>query len=336
MPGLPVDLSGMVKPPFNYTGCKFKLLPQLIPLFDYERDSFVDLFTGGGSVWCNLAPYYDRVIANDIIGDLVDIQRLLLSGDGIVAETQALCVEKTDKAGYHALRDDYNQRPSAAKLWALMLCCNNNMMRFNAARRFNQTFGRRSWNASTTEKVARYTSHIRSLESRIAHMREDFEAVPIPPGSMVYVDPPYSNTEAGYNSYWKKNDDVRLFAHLQHLTLEGHAIAVSGVREHNGKRSPLIDMLEQAGWHVSKLEADYNVVSKVGLKQTDEVVLTNYNVACLVTHRPTTPAAMNGGRRSHGSAPTRLTAGPPPFLPKGQVLSSRRSPGFAHFKGSAT
>ena len=46
MPGLPVDLSGMVKPPFNYTGCKFKLLPELIPLFDYDRDSFVDLFTG--------------------------------------------------------------------------------------------------------------------------------------------------------------------------------------------------------------------------------------------------------------------------------------------------
>ena len=275
------------------------------------------------------------MIANDIIGDLVDIQRQLLRGDGIVAETRALCVEKTDKAGYHALRDDYNQRPSAAKLWALMLCCNNNMMRFNAARRFNQTFGRRSgtrpqWKRSPG--IPRISGASKAGSPTCARTSR----LSLYPWSMVYVDPPYSNTEAGYNSYWKKNDDVRLFAHLQHLTLGGHAIAVSGVREHNGKRSPLIDMLEQAGWHVSKLDADYNVVSKVGLKQTDEVVLTNYNVACLVTHRPATPVAMSGGRISHFSARTQLTAGLPPFLPMGQALSSRRFPCFAHFKESTT
>ncbi len=86
----------------------------------------------------------------------------------------------------------------------------------------------------------------------------------------------YSNTEAGYNAYWLRDDDARLFRYLLKLSDQGHALAVSGVEQHNGKRCPLIDLLQQAGWQTNRLKADYNVVSKVGLKQTDEVVLTNY------------------------------------------------------------
>jgi len=39
----------LVQPPFNYTGSKYRLLPQLMPMFDYRRPALVDLFTGGGS-----------------------------------------------------------------------------------------------------------------------------------------------------------------------------------------------------------------------------------------------------------------------------------------------
>lgn len=37
-----------LKNPFNYTGAKYKLLPQLLPLFPDRIDNFVDLFGGGG------------------------------------------------------------------------------------------------------------------------------------------------------------------------------------------------------------------------------------------------------------------------------------------------
>ena len=37
-----------IEPPLNYTGSKFKLLEQLIPMFDYSKSYFVDIFTGGG------------------------------------------------------------------------------------------------------------------------------------------------------------------------------------------------------------------------------------------------------------------------------------------------
>jgi DNA adenine methylase Dam len=267
----------LVQPPFNYTGSKYRLLPQLMPMLDFSRPTLVDLFTGGGSVWCNLAPYFERVIANDIIRNLIEAQQALLDGDAIISETKALCVAKDNKPGYHRLRDDYNLAPTAAKYFALTLCCNNNMARFNASFKFNQTFGRRTWNSSTTEKVLRYTAHIRAYRSRVRLVPTDFARVAIPDNSMVYVDPPYSNTEAGYNAYWRKDDDRRLFEHLLRLQDRGHAIAVSGVIRHNGKECPLLNLLIDAGWQTHLLRSDYSVVSKVGPKDSQEVLLTNYD-----------------------------------------------------------
>lgn len=38
----------LIKSPLNYTGGKFKLLPQILPLFPNDINTFVDLFGGGG------------------------------------------------------------------------------------------------------------------------------------------------------------------------------------------------------------------------------------------------------------------------------------------------
>lgn len=43
---------------FNFTGSKFKILDQIIPLFDKDKEIFVDLFAGGGSVYINVLDYY--------------------------------------------------------------------------------------------------------------------------------------------------------------------------------------------------------------------------------------------------------------------------------------
>jgi site-specific DNA-adenine methylase len=59
----------MIETPFNYTGSKFKLLEQLLPEFDTTKSTFVDVFTGGGSVYTNVLDKYEKVIVNDIITD---------------------------------------------------------------------------------------------------------------------------------------------------------------------------------------------------------------------------------------------------------------------------
>jgi len=80
----------MIETPFNYTGSKHKLLTQLLPEFDYTKPYFVDLFMGGGSVYTNVVDKYQKVIANDIIGDLVGIHKSLLEGDEIIEKTKSI------------------------------------------------------------------------------------------------------------------------------------------------------------------------------------------------------------------------------------------------------
>ena len=54
----------MIQSPLNYTGGKFKLLRQILPLFPKNIDTFVDLFCGGCNVGLNVE--CNQVIYNDL------------------------------------------------------------------------------------------------------------------------------------------------------------------------------------------------------------------------------------------------------------------------------
>ena len=54
----------LIKSPLNYTGGKFKLLPQILPLLPDDIGTFVDLFCGGGNVGVNIRA--EKIICNDI------------------------------------------------------------------------------------------------------------------------------------------------------------------------------------------------------------------------------------------------------------------------------
>ena len=54
----------LVKSPLNYTGGKYRLLPQIQRLFPKGISTFIDLFCGGGDVAINTDSR--RVVANDI------------------------------------------------------------------------------------------------------------------------------------------------------------------------------------------------------------------------------------------------------------------------------
>jgi site-specific DNA-adenine methylase len=66
----------MIQTPLNYTGSKFKLLEQILPQMDYTKSHFIDLFCGGGSVYTNVLDKYDKILANDIISDLIGMLKL--------------------------------------------------------------------------------------------------------------------------------------------------------------------------------------------------------------------------------------------------------------------
>lgn len=270
-------LTRMIETPFNYTGSKFKLLEQLIPLFDKTKPVFVDLFAGGGSVYTNIAPFYSSIVVNDIIGDLIGIhQKLIFDTENTVSMVKSLCVAKDDQVGYHLLRDSYNANPNPEKLFALMLCCTNNMMRFNKKFKFNQTFGKRTFNPRTQLKIEAFSQALQPYKDKIQFEAQSFEKIVCSPDTMCYVDPPYTQTEAGYNSYWGKEDDLGLFDYCKQLDSMKASFAVSGIQSHDGRSCRLIDLLLEAGFHKTSIECDYNKVSRKGAKETTEVLITNY------------------------------------------------------------
>ena len=267
----------MIETPFNYTGSKFKLLKQLLPEFDYSKPYFIDLFTGGGSVYTNIADKYQKILANDIIKDLIGIHQQLLNSDDIIDYTKSICPDKTDQQSFLNLRTDYNLNPSPEKLWALMLSCTSNMMRFNQKFEFNQTFGKRTWNQSTESKVKSFTQYIRQYRDKIRFTSKAFDQVNISSDkAMVYCDPPYSNTEAGYNAYWKKDDDIKLYNYLLDIDRKGSSFMISGSLKHAGESCKLLEDLIKDGFSCKVLDYDYNKVSRVGNKETQEVIIKNY------------------------------------------------------------
>lgn len=268
----------MIETPFNYTGSKYRLLDQLLPEFDYGKKFFVDLFSGGGSVYTNVLDKYERVLVNDIIKELVGIHKGLLESDDIIEKTKSLCPSKDDQESFLKLRESFNQEKSPEKLWSLMLSSTNNMMRFNQKFLYNQTFGKRSCNDNTQKKVDIFTEHVRKYKDRLFFTSQTFNDIKInrPLDTFVYVDPPYSNTEAGYNSYWKKDDDKKLYDYCVNLNDSGGSFCVSGVLSHDGENCVLLDLLIKKGFQYKELDFDYNKVSRKGKKETTEIIIKNY------------------------------------------------------------
>jgi site-specific DNA-adenine methylase len=163
-------------------------------------------------------------------------------------------------------------------------------MRFNQKFKYNQTFGKRSWNDNTDKKVETFTNHIRQYKDKIRFKSVAFDQIEISSDKiMFYADPPYGRvkngdgsigkkqiSEAGYNAFWKEDDDIKLYNYLKSIDEKGSSFMVSGVLNHDGKTCWMLDKLIQDGCRSKELQFDYNKVSRKGDKVTTEVIIMNY------------------------------------------------------------
>ena len=101
----------MIQSPLNYTGGKFKLLPQILPHFPKNIDTFVDLFCGGCNVGINVEA--NTVIYNDLNEHLLYFRQVFLyckvafQSCGVVQRCEfAVVLEVADYLGgdNHAVR----------------------------------------------------------------------------------------------------------------------------------------------------------------------------------------------------------------------------------------
>lgn len=281
-----------INPPFNYTGNKYKLLDQLLPMFDYNKPSFIDLFTGGGSIYCNVLDKYNKILANDIISDLIGIHKQLVLSNKIIDDVKNLVVNKDDKEGFLKLRESYNTNPTPAKLWALVLCSTNNMMRFNKHMKYNQTFGKRTYNPNTEKKINNYIELIRPYKNKMYFTNKDFNDIPLTINAFYYIDPPYGFimdkngdmlnkqiTDVGYNRYYKKDNEIKLYNYIQNINKIGATFMISGLYEHNENKSWILQKLINDGFNYKKLDMSYKKISRIKKdKKSQEIIIYNYDI----------------------------------------------------------
>ena len=273
-----------IKSPMNYTGGKYKLLNQILPLFPKNINTFVDLFTGGCNVAVNVNA--NKIIANDLCTQVIDMYKGVQNNnteksikmiDNMINEYK---LTKENKEGYLELRNTYNNGNKGWAIFYTLLCYSfNNQIRFNKKDEFNMPFGKRCFNIALKKKFKDFSTAIHN--KNITFTNNDFRDLDINKlgeNDFVYLDPPYLVTEATYNTGWNEETERDLLSLCDKLNDKGIKFAISNVLEHNGSKNEiLIDWSKK--YNVNYLNYDYsncNYHKKDNGHKSVEVLITNY------------------------------------------------------------
>src|SRR5574344_1093411 len=222
----------MINSPLNYTGNKWKLLEQIIPLL-MKKEEFVDVFAGSGLVGLNsksstivlndnnnitiqLLKYfkntkYNKIIKNmDFIISKYNFTDSDKNGLHYYKEEKHEGLSKYNKEAFNLLKDDYNNEQSIAKLFALIIFGFNHYIRFNSCGVFNVPVGKVDYSTTLRKKTKEYCKKkkkknviISNKDFRDKTLYENLEA-------FYYFDPPYLITQAPYNTKWNEKDEIDL------------------------------------------------------------------------------------------------------------------------------
>lgn len=287
-------MSNYIKSPMNYTGGKYKLLPQILPFFPTEINTFVDLFTGGGNIAVNVNA--NKIIANDfephIIGIYKTFQKYeieeLIKTIEVAIQAFGLTIENADnfnnfRAYYNKHIEDGYSFIMPIMLYVLICYSFNHQFRFNSKGEFNMPFGknRSQWNNTMKKNLINFHKVI--TEKNIIFTNKDFNELKIDKLSsndFVYCDPPYLITCATYNEKdgWNENSERKLLELLDKLNSQSVKFALSNVLFSKGKTNDILIEWSKK-YNVHHLDYTYqncNYHTKDKESKPDEVLITNY------------------------------------------------------------
>lgn len=280
----------LVKSPLNYTGGKFKLLPQILPLLPENIDRFVDLFCGGANVGVNVNA--NKIVCNDIENHVIEFLQKCkeLNSQEIINilknTISTYGLSKTNREGFEKIREDYNNGNNSWNMfYAMVTNAFNYQIRFNKNGGYNMPFGKdRSWFSPELEKkLIKFVDCLKTKE--IKFINKDFSTIKIETltkDDLVYCDPPYLITCASYNEQdgWNETKERQLYELLDNIHSQGSRFAFSNVFESKGKSN---DMLKEWSkkYTVNYLNhtygnCNYHAKDK-SENSTVEVLITNYN-----------------------------------------------------------
>lgn len=284
-----------IKSPLNYTGNKYRILPQLEKYFPKNTEVFVDLFCGGATVGFNVKA--DKIIMIDCNQRIINLLKFLAETDiqviilkiektiekynlsysykytykkyreeGYVVGNNGL--KKYNEKGFYKLREDYNRLKNKntinanVLLYILMVYGFNNDIRFNNYGEFNLPVGKTDFNKNNYDKLIAY--NMRAKEINYEFVCADFNSKKVrtilESASFVYCDPPYLITTAVYNENdgWNKKKEDKLLSLLSDISSKNIPFALSNVLKTNLRtNTQLEEWINKNNFNVHKINYHY-------------------------------------------------------------------------------
>jgi DNA adenine methylase len=299
-----------LRSPFFYVGDKYKLLPQITPLFPKQFNRIIEPFVGGGSVFLNADT--QEVLANDLDSNVIGIHKLLISQAGKMDEFvlnftklarsyDLTCSFEGDvvspevrkefpktyfahlnRPGFNILKEKYNSSKARdeLELYVLMIYGFNRMLRFNKDGKFNIPVGNVDFNPNVVKALQGYST--RTIGRDVTFSNLEFEvflnSVSFRENDFLYVDPPYLITSSEYNKGWNESCELRLYNILDQLNSKGVKFALSNVEIYGDKSNTFLEKWMQK-YKVNVVTSNYINYFDNSKKTLKEVLVCNYEQA---------------------------------------------------------
>lgn len=298
--------------PMNYIGGKYKLLPQILPLFPRNVDTFIDLFCGGCNVGINvnakqyifndnnqeiigLYSIFQNTPIQQILTSVIDtIYQYGLSNTALYGYAHFGCdsssgLAKYNKEAFNRLRKDFNVLQQKnyhyyILLFVLIVYSFNNQIRFNNKKQFNLPVGKRDFNKKIQDKLTNFIQEIQNKNCVFTnHSFLDFDISKLTKNDFIYIDPPYLITCASYNENggWTEQNEKELLLFLEKLNKYNIRFALSNVLQNKGKENFLLREWCAAHSNIKVIPiknsyANSNYHTKDKTNNCEEVLIINY------------------------------------------------------------
>lgn len=313
--GKHMEKISFIKSPINYTGNKYRLLPQFCEFFPEKSELFVDLFCGGATIGINMNAEKIVMIDNNprIISLLKylateDIEKLIKNIEKLISNYNLTYsakfgyknykknikdnngLKEFNKDGFYKLRNDYNNlkkkdtKKANTMLYTLMVYGFNNDIRFNKYGCYNLPVGKTDFNKNNVAKITNYNKTAK--EKNILFLCTEYNSEEakkyIYKADFVYIDPPYLITTAVYNegNNWNDQKEKELIDLLDDLNNKKINFALSNVLTKVGVENKILDKWLNNNLNVKIYDMNYHYRScSYNKKDRDanerEVLITN-------------------------------------------------------------
>lgn len=273
----------VIQSPLNYVGGKSKLLPLIKQYIPNDINIFYDIFGGGYNVGVNVNA--KKHVYNDLnrqVSELISkfktmpVEDILHEIDSYIAKYG---LDRENKEGYYNIRTDYNKSVEhmALMFYTLIAHAFSNQIRFNSKEEFNMPFGKRTFSDKLRQKLITFCQILQSQDLSVdSKSFIDYDTDSFQKDDFVYLDPPYFNSFAAYNTNggWTENDERNLWNWIDKLDRKGIRFMLSNNLKYDNPY--LLDAMKR--YRVVHLGSQYTNCNyhKKDKSGDDEILIMNY------------------------------------------------------------